>query len=49
VNRAPLHTHFTYFSADPELASAIADELQRQQDGIELIASEKYRRAPTAE
>jgi glycine hydroxymethyltransferase len=27
-------------SADPELASAIASELRRQQDGIELIASE---------
>ena len=27
-------------SADPELASAIAGELRRQQDGIELIASE---------
>ena len=27
-------------SSDPELASAIAGELRRQQDGIELIASE---------
>ena len=36
--------HSRYFtaglSADPELASAIAGELRRQQDGIELIASE---------
>jgi glycine hydroxymethyltransferase len=37
-------THEAYFasglSADPELASAIAGEARRQQDGIELIASE---------
>ncbi|WP_237154901.1 serine hydroxymethyltransferase [Oryzibacter oryziterrae] len=36
--------HAGYFStgldADPELAAAIAGELKRQQDGIELIASE---------
>ncbi|MGJ0396514.1 MAG: serine hydroxymethyltransferase [Methylocystis sp.] len=36
--------HDRYFtsglSADPELASAIAGELRRQQDGVELIASE---------
>ena len=36
--------HKSYFtsglSADPELASAIAGELRRQQDGVELIASE---------
>ena len=39
---ATLHDHdFTAgLSADPELASAIAGELRRQQDGIELIASE---------
>ena len=27
-------------SSDPELASAIAGELRRQQDGVELISSE---------
>jgi len=36
--------HAGYFSeglaADPELAAAIDGELRRQQDGIELIASE---------
>ncbi|MGZ3650101.1 MAG: serine hydroxymethyltransferase [Bdellovibrionota bacterium] len=29
-------------SADPELAAAVAKELQRQEDGLELIASENY-------
>src|SRR3546814_6293448 len=37
-------THDGYFTAgldaDPELARAISGELRRQQDGIELIASE---------
>ncbi|RIK85862.1 MAG: serine hydroxymethyltransferase [Planctomycetota bacterium] len=28
--------------ADPEIWSAIADEIQRQQDGLEMIASENY-------
>ncbi len=35
------HRYFSSgLSADPELASAIAGELRRQQDGVELIASE---------
>ena len=34
---------FKYLSStDPELASAISDELQRQRDSIELIASENF-------
>ncbi|MAT69528.1 MAG: serine hydroxymethyltransferase [Planctomycetaceae bacterium] len=33
-------------SADPEVAAAIADESQRQQDGLEMIASENYTSAP---
>ena len=42
---APVVSHDRFFSAgiaetDPELAAAIADELGRQRDGIELIASE---------
>jgi glycine hydroxymethyltransferase len=42
---APASSHQRFFSAplaetDPELAQAIRDELGRQQDGIELIASE---------
>ena len=42
---AGLEPHPGYFSddlaaADPEVAAAVADELVRQQDGIELIASE---------
>ncbi|HEY8126603.1 MAG TPA: serine hydroxymethyltransferase [Methylocystis sp.] len=38
---AQTHSEFaTGLSADPELASAIAGELRRQQDGVELIASE---------
>jgi glycine hydroxymethyltransferase len=31
-------THLT--STDPDIASAIRNELHRQQDGLELIASE---------
>ena len=38
------HLHLGYFTAgldaDPELAGSIRGELRRQQDGIELIASE---------
>src|SRR5262245_41596506 len=38
------HLHDGYFTAgleaDPELAAAVRGELARQQDGIELIASE---------
>ncbi len=42
---APVTSHARFFSAplsetDPELAAAIGAELRRQQDGIELIASE---------
>jgi len=38
---AQTHSEFaSALSADPELAAAIAGELRRQQDGIELIASE---------
>ena len=29
-------------AADPEVWSAVADEIQRQQDGLEMIASENY-------
>jgi glycine hydroxymethyltransferase len=29
-------------AADPEVWAAVADEIQRQQDGLELIASENY-------
>src|SRR6266850_1023157 len=29
-------------SADPEVCQAIADEARRQQDGLEMIASENY-------
>ena len=32
----------TIQSYDPDLAKAIADELQRQEDHVELIASENY-------
>ena len=32
----------TIASYDPELASAISAEIQRQEDHIELIASENY-------
>ncbi len=44
-NPAGPEPHPGYFSddlaaADPEVAAAVADELGRQQDGIELIASE---------
>jgi len=43
--QAPITSHHRFFSAslaetDPELAAAIGHELGRQQDGIELIASE---------
>ena len=34
--------HETIAGFDPELASALARELQRQEDHIELIASENY-------
>ncbi|HQE69765.1 MAG TPA: serine hydroxymethyltransferase, partial [Atopobiaceae bacterium] len=35
--------HFDYLlDADPELASAISDELDRQRASIELIASENF-------
>jgi glycine hydroxymethyltransferase len=37
--------HYTVpatLQADPELASAVAKELERQEDGLELIASENY-------
>ncbi|MEF3366833.1 serine hydroxymethyltransferase [Methylocystis sp. 9N] len=39
---ATIHHHYftAGLSADPELADAIAGELRRQQDGVELIASE---------
>ncbi|MCX7557237.1 serine hydroxymethyltransferase [Xanthomonadaceae bacterium JHOS43] len=36
------HTTTTIAAFDPELARAIADESQRQEDHVELIASENY-------
>ena len=38
----PVHAHPADVAADPELWSAIADEHQRQEAHIELIASENY-------
>lgn len=37
---ASLHRFFTLAETDPEPAAAIGRELSRQQDGIQLIASE---------
>lgn len=34
--------NFTLKKSDPEIASIIAKELERQQDGLEMIASENY-------
>jgi glycine/serine hydroxymethyltransferase len=38
----------TLAETDPEIAQAIRDELHRQNDGLELIASENSSAAPSS-
>ena len=38
-----IHENIAFLmNADPEIGAAVKDELIRQQDGIELIASENF-------